>query len=88
MFGFESTSTQNTYGMVVAQNKILNRLVGVFPKLLQPSVGRSRGCTRIEANEKIFTLDGPNVWVTLSGQCINTVSDHFQRFDFFNSIIG
>ena len=76
--GVERAGAQHPHGVVVREDEVADRLVGVLAQLGQPVARGDRGGQRLEADEEVLALDGAEVGVSLGRQRVHAVGEDLE----------
>ena len=76
--GAVGARAEHTHRVVVGQHEELDRLVGVLAQFAEPLAGGDRCGARLDADQKVFALDGTDVRIALRGQRVDAVGEDFQ----------
>src|SRR5688572_30371325 len=63
MLGREGACAQNAHRMIMSEDQIFDRFIGVLAQFIQPVASRRGGCSRLDADEEILALYSADIRV-------------------------
>ncbi len=72
--------------MVMGEDEIFDRLVGVLPQLVEPLPCRHGRRARLEADQKILAFDRADIGIAFGGEGVDAAAQDFERFGLFGQV--
>lgn len=77
-FRVECRGAEHADSVVVREDEVPDRLVGVLAKLLKPALRSNRRGQCLEADDEIFAFDRPDVGIALRRECVDAVGENLE----------